>query len=46
MREWVGIALMVVVAIIAGIASCTIRYDCCRSAGFGHDECVYQTACN
>lgn len=32
--------------LLVTFASCTIRYDCCRKAGFDHKQCMYQTSCN
>lgn len=46
MRELAVIGLALVFFVIVTIASFTIRYNYCRKAGFSHDECVYQTACN
>jgi hypothetical protein len=27
------------------MASAFVEYNCCRDAGFSHDQCVYQITC-
>lgn len=38
----IGLLFILLATIVAGMF---IQYDCCRGAGFSHDECVYQIAC-
>ena len=38
--------LPTVLAVAALIVSMFIKYDCCRSQGFTHDQCIYDLACN
>jgi len=42
---WLRI-LPTVLVLAALIASLFLKYDCCRSQGYTHDECLYDVACN
>jgi hypothetical protein len=40
------IAVVAVVVLVLVALMMTVKYNCCRDAGFDHDECVYSVACN